>query len=162
MPNTQKEIVMNKIHSMILAVLVVAVSFFAVDSYAGGVANSTTGVQGYDLVAYHTEGKPVRGNGTNLVVIDDVTYLFASEENKKAFEANPEKYIPAYGGYCAYGVAVGKKFVGDAEVWEVVDGTLYLNLDPNIQKEWKKDVPGNIQKADSNWPQIKDKAPADL
>ena len=153
---------MKKIHSMILAVLVVAVSFFAVDSYAGNVANSTTGVQGYDLVSYHTEGKAVRGSGTNLVVVDDVTYLFATEDNKKAFEANPEKYLPAYGGYCAYGVALGKKFVGDAEIWEIVDGTLYLNLAPNVQEEWKKDVPGNIQKANSNWPGIKDKAPSDL
>lgn len=153
---------MKKIRSMILAVLVVAVSLSAVDSFAGGVGNSTTGVQGYDLVSYHTEGKPVKGNGNNVVVVDDVTYLFASEENKKAFESNPEKYLPAYGGYCAYGVAVGKKFVSDAEVWKIVDGKLYLNLDSNIQKEWEKDVPGNIQKADSNWSQIKDKSPADL
>lgn len=153
---------MYRFKTMMFAVLVVAVSLFAVDAYAGGTQNSTTGVQGYDLVTYHTEGKAVRGTGTNLVVVDDVTYLFASEENKKAFEADPNKYLPAYGGYCAYGVAVGKKFVGDAEVWEIVDGTLYLNLNNDIQSEWKKDVPGNIQKADSSWPGIKDKAPANL
>ena len=153
---------MYKIKSMILAVLVVAVSLFAVNAYAGGVENSTTGVLGYDLVTYHTEGKPVRGDGNNLVVIDDVTYLFVNEANKNAFEANPEKYLPAFGGYCAFGVSVNKKFVGDPEVWKIVDGTLYLNLDKNIQKEWKKDIPGNIVKANQNWPNIKDKAPADL
>jgi len=153
---------MKKIQSIILVVLIVAASFLTVDSYAGGVENSTTGVLGYDLVSYHTEGKPVRGDGNNLVVVDDVTYLFTNEENKKAFEANPEKYLPAYGGYCAFGVSVNKKFVGDPEVWKIVDGTLYLNLDKNIQTEWKKDIPGNIVKANQNWPNIKDKAPADL
>lgn len=145
-----------------LSVLIVAVSFFAVDSFAGYVQESTTGVLGYDLVAYHTEGKPVRGDGNNLVVIDDVTYLFASEANKKAFEANPNKYLPAFGGYCAFGASVGKKFVGDPEVWKIVDGRLYLNLDRNIQKMWFEDISGNIVKAEQNWPQIKDKAPSDL
>lgn len=153
---------MKKIQSIMLAVLVVAVSFFAIDSYAGNVENSTTGVQGYDLVSYHTQGEPVKGDGNNLVVVENVTYLFANEANKKAFEANPEKYLPAYGGYCAFGVSVDKKFVGHPEVWEIVDATLYLNLDKNIQKEWKKDVTGNIQKADTSWPQIKDKTPSDL
>jgi len=153
---------MNKIRTIMLTVLVVAVSFFAVDSFAGYVQESTTGVLGYDLVSYHTEGKPVRGDGNNLVVIDDVTYLFANEANKKAFEANPTKYLPAYGGYCAYGASVGKKFVGDPEAWKIVNGTLYLNLDKNIQKIWFEDIPGNIVKADQHWPNIKDKAPADL
>ncbi|GJM15946.1 MAG: hypothetical protein DHS20C13_12730 [Thermodesulfobacteriota bacterium] len=153
---------MNKIQSIMLTVLVVAVSFFAVDSFAGYVEESTTGVLGYDLVSYHTGGKPFRGDGNNLVVVNDVTYLFANEANKNAFEANPEKYLPAFGGYCAFGVSVNKKFVGDPEVWKIVDGTLYLNLDKNIQKEWKKDIPGNIVKANQNWPKIKNKAPSDL
>lgn len=153
---------MNKIQTIMLSVLIVAVSLFAVDSFAGYVQESTTGVLGYDLVAYHTEGKPVRGDGNNLVVIDDVTYLFANEANKKAFEANPDKYLPAFGGYCAFGASVGKKFVGDPEVWKIVDGTLYLNLDRNIQKMWFEDISGNIVKAEQNWPQIKDKAPSDL
>ena len=145
-----------------LAIFVVTVSLWAANSFAGNVEYSTTGVLGYDLVSYHAEGKPVRGDGNNLVVVDNVTYLFANEDNKKAFEKNPEKYLPAYGGYCAFGVSVGKKFVGDPEVWKIVDGTLYLNLDRNIQKMWFEDIPGNIVKAEQNWPQIKDKAPADL
>lgn len=125
-------------------------------------ANSTTGINGYDAVAYFTEGKPIRGNGHHVAVFDGVTYLFASEENKKKFEANPEKYIPAYGGYCAYGVSVEKKFVGDPEVWKIVDGKLYLNLDTEIQSQWEKDVPGHIRKAEANWPKIKDTSPSDL
>ena len=68
------------------------------------VEHSTTGISGYDAVAYFTEGKPRRGNGRYAAQFDGVTYLFASEDNKKKFEANPQKYIPAYGGYCALGV----------------------------------------------------------
>lgn len=153
---------MNRFKSIMLALFVVTVSLWAANSFAGNVEYSTTGVLGYDLVSYHTEGKPVRGDGNNLVVVDGVTYLFANEENKNAFEKNTEKYLPAYGGYCAFGVSVNKKFVGDPEVWKIVDGTLYLNLDRNIQKIWFEDIPGNIIKAEQNWPNIKDKAPADL
>jgi len=153
---------MNRFKSLVLALFVVTVSLWAANSFAGNVEYSTTGVLGYDLVSYHTDGKPLRGDGNNLVVVDGVTYLFANEENKNAFEKNPEKYLPAYGGYCAFGVSVNKKFVGDPEVWKIVDGTLYLNLDRNIQKMWFEDIPGNIVKANQNWPNIKDKAPADL
>ena len=123
---------------------------------------STTGVLGYDLVSYHTAEKPVRGDGKNVAVLDGATYLFASEENKKAFERDPERYLPAYGGYCAFGVAINKKFIGDPEVWKIVDGTLYLNLDKNIQSNWNQDIQGNITKADWNWTGIKDKSPDEL
>jgi YHS domain-containing protein len=126
------------------------------------VANSTTGISGYDAVAYFTEGKPTRGNGHHVTVFDGVTYLFASEENKKTFDANPKKYIPAYGGYCAFGVTEEKKFVADPEAWKIVDGKLYLNLDKDVQAEWGKDVSGYIGKADSIWPRIKDTPPSDL
>jgi YHS domain-containing protein len=125
-------------------------------------AHSTVGVSGYDLVSYRTGEKPVRGNGNHVAVHDGVTYLFASEANRKQFEADPEKYLPAFGGYCAYGVAVGKKFVGDPDVWEIVDGRLYLNLDNKIKGLWTKDIPGNIEKANAKWPRIKDEMPSEL
>src|SRR5262245_59380530 len=126
------------------------------------VANSTTGIGDYDAVAYFTEAKPRRGNGHHVTVFDGVTYLFASEEDKKKFDTNPKKYIPAYGGYCAFGVTEKKKFVGDPEVWKIVDGKLYLNLDKDVQSEWEKDVSGNIRKAENIWPRIKDTPASDL
>ena len=129
---------------------------------AAPVAVSTTAVEGYDLVSYQTGKRPLRGNGHYVSIVDGVTYLFVDEENKVAFDANPKKYLPAYGGYCAFGVSVGKKFVGDPEVWRLVGGRLYLNLDENVQAEWLKDVPGRIKTADGNWPRIKDRAPAEL
>lgn len=116
---------------------------------------STTGVQGYDLVSYQTGKRPLKGNGHFTSNHDGVTYLFINEANKNIFDASPEKYLPAYGGYCAYGVSVGKKFIGDPEVWRVVDGKLYLNLDVTIQETWLSDVPGKIQTANRNWRKIK-------
>ena len=145
------------ISACVLLVAVVASPVFGQD-----VSKSTPGISGYDPVAYFTDGKPMRGSGYHVAEFDDVTYAFASEEHKEMFEANPEKYVPSYGGYCAYGVAVGKKFVADPTVWKVVDGKLYLNLDKGIQGKWNADIPGYIKTGDKNWVEIKDKAPADL
>ena len=123
---------------------------------------STTGVKGYDLVSYQTSMRPLWGNGHFLSVHKGVTYLFSSKQNKAKFDRNPNKFLPAYGGYCAFGVSVGKKFVGDPEVWRIIDGRLYLNLDENIQNQWLQDVPGRIKTANANWSRIKDKAPSEL
>jgi YHS domain-containing protein len=123
---------------------------------------ATVGAGGYDVVSYFTESGPVKGSGRFTAEFLGVTYLFSSEANKEAFEKDPQKYLPAYGGYCAYGVAIGKKFWGDPAVWEIVNGTLYLNLDKSIQEEWDKDKTGYITKANSNWGAIKDKSPGEL
>ncbi len=125
-------------------------------------SNSVVGVGGYDLVSYQTSKKPLPGNGNHVVQHGGVNYLFSSKDNAKKFKANKEKYLPAYGGYCAYGASVGKKFIADPTVWEVVDGQLYLNLDNGIKSIWVKDIPGNIKKADKKWTKIKDVAAADL
>jgi len=142
--------------------LAAAVAATPVAALADDAAHSTVGVGGYDLVSYQTGRKPLPGNGNFVTVHDGVTYLFSSEANKAAFDAAPKKYLPAYGGWCAFGVSVGKKFVGDPNVWEVVDGRLYLNLDNSIKTKWLGDVRGNIAKAEKNWPKIRDTDPAKL
>ena len=129
---------------------------------AGNYTHSTPAVQGYDVVSYQTAKRPVRGNGNFIAEYKGATYQFSSKANRELFDANPSKYAPAYGGYCAFGVSVGKKFIGDPEVWRVVDGTLYLNLDTGIQKEWLKDVPGRIKTANGKWKKIKNSSPASL
>jgi hypothetical protein len=87
---------------------------------------------------------------------------FASAENRKTFEANPDKYVPAYVGFCAFGVSVGAKFDGDPRYWKIVDGQLYLNLNEDIQKTWLEDVPGNIEKANKAWKRIEHSDPTQL
>ncbi|MGV7227271.1 MAG: YHS domain-containing (seleno)protein [Nitrospirales bacterium] len=144
--------------SMFAALFVIA----ATPVLAKDVTHSTPGISGYDPVAYFTKGKPMKGSGYHVAEYQGVTYAFASKDHKEMFEDNPDKYVPAYGGYCAYGVAVEKKFVSDPEAWKVVDGTLYLNLDKDIQNKWLQDVPGYIKKSEANWKKIKDKAPSDL
>ena len=146
----------------ILTALLIWTGLAAQAVSAEPIANSTPGVQGYDLVSYQTGKRPLRGNGHFLAEHDGVTYLFVNAENQAAFQENPARYVPAYGGYCAFGVSVGKKFVGDPEVWRLVDGRLYLNLDTSIQDQWLKDVPGRIRKAEANWRTIRNTAPSEL
>jgi YHS domain-containing protein len=153
---------MNVLRALALAGMVLAAGIASGQALAGDVRHSTPGLSGYDPVAYFTDARPTRGSGYHVTVHDGVTYVFTSEEHKRLFTANPQKYLPAYGGYCAYGVAVGKKFVADPEVWKVVDGTLYLNLDKGIKDKWEKDIPGYIKKAEANWSDIKDKGPGEL
>ena len=119
-------------------------------------------VHGYDVVAFFTEAKPVFGTDAHAFAHNGGTYRFASQANLDAFKANPSKYEPAYGGFCAYGAALGKKFDGDPRFWKIVDGKLYLNLNGNIQAEWSKDIAGNIAKADTNWGRIRRLAVAKL
>ncbi len=113
-------------------------------------------------MALFTDGRPVFGSDAHAVAHGGGTYRFASKANLDAFKANPAKYEPAYGGYCAYGTALGKKFDGDPRYWKIVDGRLYLNLNGDIQAEWSKDIAGNLAKADKNWSRIHGVAVASL
>ena len=119
-------------------------------------------VHGYDVVAYFTQGKPVAGDDRFTAQYEGATYRFASAEHRDSFIADPAQYAPQYGGYCAFGTAMGRKFDGDPNAWAVVDGKLYLNLNKNIQARWKKDVPGFIRGAENNWPLIRSVADASL
>ena len=140
----------------------IATLTFSVGAAASDYTYSSPAVQGYDVVSYQTGKRPVRGNGNYISSHKGATYQFSSKENLATFKSNPAKYVPAYGGYCAFGASVSKKFIGDPEVWRIVDGTLYLNLDTGIQAEWLKDVSGRIKMADANWKKIKNKSPASL
>ena len=127
---------MQMMKTVLSSLFAVFLAMSAAPVLAGDVTHSTPGISGYDPVAYFTDGKPVKGSGYHVAEYKGVTYVFASKDHKTTFEASPEKYVPAYGGYCAYGVAVGKKFVSDPEAWKIVQGKLYLNLDKDIQSKW--------------------------
>lgn len=119
-------------------------------------------IKGHDPVAYFTQGAAVEGSPDFTATHDGATYRFASAANRDTFEANPAKYAPAYGGFCAFGLAYGQKVDVDPEAFSVVDGTLYLNVSKNVQRRWSKDIPGFVAEANEYWPQVKDVPPRDL
>lgn len=115
-------------------------------------------LNGYDAVAYFSKGLPTQGSKNFAVEHEGATYYFASAENMKAFQANPAKFAPQFGGYCAMGAALGKKLDIDPTQFKVVDGKLYLNVNADVFMKWSEDVPGYIVKANAKWPSIKAKA----
>ncbi|MBO0932342.1 YHS domain-containing (seleno)protein [Fibrella aquatilis] len=120
----------------------------------------TTGgkaIQGYDPVAYFTDGKPVQGDPTLTATYDGATWQFASAKNRDTFIADPARYAPQYGGYCAYGTSEGHKAPTEADAFTIDNGKLYLNYNTKVRTMWNKDRADRIRKADANWPAIKDK-----
>lgn len=112
-------------------------------------------INGYDPVAYFTQNKAVPGNFQITAEHGEAFYRFATEANRDTFLKEPAKYLPQYGGYCAYGVAEGKKFTADPTVFVVHESKLYLNLNEDIAKQFKKDLGGQLSKAETNWKTIK-------
>ncbi len=137
---------------------IAALVLLSASALAGNLVNvsgaSDAALSGFDPVAFFTDSKPVNGSPFITVEQQGATYFFATEDHKKLFTANPEKYSPQFGGFCAYGVALGKLFPVDISTWQVRDGKLYLNLNPDILKKFNEDLAGNVTKADKNWPDL--------
>ncbi len=119
-------------------------------------------IGGTDPVAYFTENKPVAGSDEFTAVYDDVTWKFSSAENRDKFKADPAKYAPQYGGFCAFGLSKGFKVPVVPEAWKIVDGKLYLNNSLAVQKRFEGNTAELINHADLNWDIVKDKKPEDL
>ncbi len=134
----------------------IALLFLSASVFAGDLVNvsgaSKVAVNGFDPVAFFTEAKPLNGSPFISVEHEGATYFFNSEEHKKLFIADPTKYAPQYGGFCAFGVALDKLFPVDISTWQVRNGKLYLNLNPDILKKFNADFAGSLAKADKNWP----------
>lgn len=113
-------------------------------------------LSGYDTVAYFTVGKPTKGDPAIKSSYNGATWYFSSQDNRKAFDANPEKFVPQFGGYCAYAVSQGHTASADPNAWKIVDGKLYVNYSPEVGRIWQKDIPGYISKAKANWPKVLD------
>jgi len=113
-----------------------------------------TAIDGTDPVAYFTEGRPVEGDSSIAHEWNGATWHFASEENRALFAADPERYAPQYGGYCAWAVSQGYTASTDPEAWKIVDGRLYLNYSLSVQDTWATDIPGHIAAGDANWPGV--------
>lgn len=107
---------------------------------------------GYDVVAYFTESRPVKGSRSYTAEHRGATWRFASASNRDLFVSNPDKFTPKYGGFCAYAVANGALDVSTVpEAWKIVDGELYLNYSPGIQNRWEGNMTNYIAAADRNW-----------
>lgn len=137
---------------------IAAVALLSVSAIAGDLVNVTgaskAAVSGYDTVAFFTDAKPVNGSPSITAEYQGATYFFASEEHKKLFTDKPEKYAPQCGGFCAYGVGLGKLFPVDINTWQVRNDKLYLNLNADVLKKFNADFDGNVAKADKNWPEL--------
>jgi len=127
-------------------------------------------LSGYDPVAYFDlkqapmgEHQPeaVPGKAAITAEYNGAKWAFASEAHRDKFLADPEKYVPAYDGHCAYGIAQGGKVPGNPNLWRIVDGKLYLNITPTVVGFFESDIPGNLAKAESNW-EAKESAPASM
>lgn len=116
--------------------------------------DSGLAIHGYDPVAYFTVGKPVPGKEEFEYKYQGATWRFASAANQDAFAKDPAKYAPQYGGYCAFGMSRGYAVSTEPDAWTIVKGKLYLNYNVDVLKQWSQDIPGYIEKANTNWPKI--------
>lgn len=145
-----------------VAVLALAVFGFLLSGAARAVDpfNKTTfgglALKGYDAIGYFEDGKPVRGDKRYTHEWMGAIWRFASAERRDRFAAEPVRWAPQYGGYCAWAVSRGYTASIDPEAWQIVDDKLYLNYSHNVQQRWAEDIPGNIAKADANWPKVLD------
>ncbi len=146
----------------LLAVLAISFSAF---SFAGvETETDANGVilAGHDAVAYFTQGKPVVGDPKFTAVHKDAIYRFSSAENRDLFRQDPDKYEPAYGGFCAFGATFGKKFAIDGKAFEMVEGKLYVNKNQQVYAAWRQNIPKHLEEANTQWPEIEFIAANDL
>ncbi len=111
-------------------------------------------LHGYDPVAYFTDGRPVPGDLRYTHFWNGANWVFSSEANRVRFAADPGAFAPRYDGYCAYAASLGYIAPGDPQAWRIVDGGLYLNFSARARELWELDIPGNIAKAEQNWPRL--------
>jgi YHS domain-containing protein len=114
-------------------------------------------IDGYDPVAFFTKAGPLKGVDSLAYSWKGSVWLFANRQDLRSFSADPEKYAPQYGGYCAYGAAQGHKASSEIDTWTVVNGKLYFNYNGHVKGLWIKDQQAMILTADKQWPGIKDK-----
>ncbi|MCW5771714.1 MAG: YHS domain-containing protein [Rhodospirillaceae bacterium] len=151
---------MPRLIARLLARLFVAVAVLGVTASLAAAekppvfSSNGAAIRGYDPVAYFTQGKAVKGDPKFSAEYKGAVWHFASAAHRDAFKADPAKYAPQYGGYCAFGTAQGYAVPIDPEAWRIVGGKLYLNNSKAVQQRWNQNVPGYIDAADKNWPKV--------
>lgn len=143
----------------LLAAFVVVISFATVASAKEllNLDRDRVAIQGYDPVAFFMDNRPVKGNPQLQSEYRGARYYFATSEHKAAFDKDPAKYEPQFGGYCAYGVSRGSRAPIKIEAWQIVNGRLLMQYDLDVKDSFNKDQQGSLGKADQNWPGLVDK-----
>lgn len=143
--------------SAVAMTLGVVSSAFATEVNTGYFGN--VAIKGYDPVAYFTESQAMKGSSEYSHEWLGATWQFTGPEHRDLFAANPISYLPQYGGYCAGGLAYGDRTTNiDPEAWRIIDGKLYLNYDQGTAAELEQ--PGQLEKLEANWPQVRAQLPA--
>lgn len=149
-----------------VAMLLFHSTAFAVDEFntSTGItaAGTPLGIHGVDPVALSTLGAVAEGTAVHTVVEDGVAYYFATQSSADTFSKHPEKFLPQYGGFCAYAVALGRKFDGDPQFADIVGGKLYLFVNGAVFAKYKEDPQRYITDADKMWPKIRSTAVSEL
>lgn len=146
--------------SIILGLFVIlSLGFIAIPAALAADPVNTTffgnlALDGYDPVAYFSDGRAVKGSKKFTTKWNGANWRFSNQEHLDAFVAEPERFAPQYGGYCAWAVSQGDTADVDPEIFKIVDDKLYLNYNEEIQTRWEQDIPGFIAKADEQWPKI--------
>ncbi len=112
-------------------------------------------MEGYDPVAYFTEGRPVKGSAEFAKEWLGAKWHFANAKHRDFFVSNPGKYMPQFGGYCSKAMSDGFVKSLDPDAWRIIDGKLYVYASQKGRKKFAKDIPGRIAKAKANWVKIK-------
>ena len=145
----------NQVRKLGLSMVLVLLTTLAYAQKSEIFSQNDKAIKGYDPVAYFTESKPVMGKEEFKIPVAGANWYFSSQKNLDLFKANPYKYMPQYGGYCAFGLAGGYKAPISPDAWTIVDDKLYLNYNKKIQAEWTEDRTEMIKKADKIWPTVK-------
>jgi YHS domain-containing protein len=142
---------MKKLLSLNTLLLLATFSFAQSKTFKPVYSTDAGAIQGYDPVAYFTEGKAVKGQADISLEWGGGAWHFASIAHRDSFQLKPEQYAPVYGGFCAFGWSRGYPAKTDPDAWSIVDGKLYLNYNADVKADWDKKRAYYIQKADANW-----------
>jgi YHS domain-containing protein len=124
------------------------------EKYFNNIDDNGVILNGYDPVAFFTDGKPVKGDPGLQYKYNDATYYFASQEHLRLFKENPEKYKPQFGGWCAYAVSLGRIAPINVSTFSIVNGRLVIQHNQRAVNGWNEDVQGNLKLADKYWPEV--------
>lgn len=142
---------MKIIPIIMLALFLSTSAFSQTETYY---STNGTAIKGYDPVAYFTQNEAVKGSDQFTVEWSGIKWKFSSQENLDSFKLDPLKYVPQYGGYCAYGVSENHKSPTDPKAWTIVNDKLYLNYNLEVKALWTIDKDTRIKTADANWPTL--------